>query len=60
MNTARKSGGTELPDGWRIVGLGEVAEVAFSNVDKRTVRKRGLSYSAITPMSSTTGASPRA
>ena len=37
MNTARKSGGTELPDGWRIVGLGEVAEVAFSNVDKRTV-----------------------
>ena len=37
MNAARKSGGTELPDGWRIVGLGEVAEVAFSNVDKRTV-----------------------
>ena len=37
MNTARKSGGIELPDGWRIVGLGEVAEVAFSNVDKRTV-----------------------
>ena len=27
-----------LPDGWQRVCLGEVADVAFSGVDKRTVR----------------------
>ena len=26
-----------LPDGWRIVRLGDVADIAFSSVDKRTV-----------------------
>ena len=26
MNTARKSGSTELPDGWRLMRLGDVAE----------------------------------
>ena len=28
---------TQIPDGWRIAQLGEVAEVAFSSVDKKTV-----------------------
>ena len=27
MNTARKSGSTELPDGWRLMRLGDVADV---------------------------------
>ena len=31
------SGGTRLPDGWRMVRLGDVAVVAFSGVDKRTI-----------------------
>ena len=29
---------TKIPDGWRIARLGDVAYVAFSGVDKRTVR----------------------
>ena len=36
MNTIRKQDNAELPDGWRVVRLGDVAEVAFSGVDKRT------------------------
>ena len=31
------SGNTQIPGGWRRVRLGDVAEVAFSGVDKRTV-----------------------
>ena len=28
---------TQIPEGWRLVRLGDVAEVAFSGVDKRTI-----------------------
>ena len=28
---------TRIPEGWRLVRLGDVAEVAFSGVDKRTI-----------------------
>ena len=37
MSTARKYDGAELPDGWRVVRLGDIVDVAFSSVDKRTV-----------------------
>ena len=37
MTTMRKYDNDALPDGWRIVRLGDVAEVAFSGVDKRTI-----------------------
>jgi len=37
MTALRKYHDDELPDGWRLVRLGEVAVVAFSSVDKRTV-----------------------
>ena len=30
-------GGTQVSDGWRIVRLGDVADIAFSSVDKKTV-----------------------
>ena len=30
-------GTTQIPDGWEVVRLGDVADVAFSSVDKRTV-----------------------
>ena len=37
MTSAFKSlGATSTPDGWRIARLGEVAEVSFSSVDKKT------------------------
>ena len=36
MNTERRHDNGALPDGWRIVRLGDVADVAFSGVDKRT------------------------
>ena len=32
-----RTGGNGLPTGWRTVRLGEVAEVAFSSVDKKTL-----------------------
>ncbi len=37
MTALRKYHDDELPDGWRLVRLGDVAVVAFSSVDKRTV-----------------------
>ena len=37
MNTVHKCDDGMLPDGWRMVQLGDVAEVAFSGVDKRTI-----------------------
>ena len=37
MSTGRKITDAELRDGWRIVRLGDVADVAFSGVDKRTI-----------------------
>ena len=37
MSAARKIADTELPDGWRMVRLGDIADVAFSSVDKRTM-----------------------
>lgn len=36
MSAARKHDDAELPDGWQTVRLGDVAEIRFSNVDKRT------------------------
>ena len=42
MNTARKSGSTELPDGWRLMRLGDVAKVVTGSTPPREV------YSAIT------------
>ena len=36
MSAGRKHGDGELPDGWRMVRLGDIAEVRFSSVDKRT------------------------
>lgn len=36
MSTDRKHTDGELPDGWRMARLGDVAEIRFSNVDKRT------------------------
>ena len=36
MSTTRKHYPAALPDGWRMVRLGDVAEIRFSNVDKRT------------------------
>ena len=30
-------GTTQIPDGWEVVRLGDVADIAFSSVDKRTV-----------------------
>ena len=35
MSGVRKHDGAALPDGWRMVRLGDIAEVRFSNVDKR-------------------------
>ena len=32
-----KRHGPQVPDGWRLMRLGEVAEVSFSSVDKKTV-----------------------
>ena len=37
MSTASKIAGAEFPDGWRMVRLGDIADVAFSGVDKRTM-----------------------
>ena len=31
------SGNVQMPTGWRLVRLGDVAEVSFSGVDKRTI-----------------------
>ena len=36
-NRAMMSSKTQIPEGWRLVRLGDVAEVAFSGVDKRTI-----------------------
>ena len=36
-NRAMVASKTRIPEGWRLVRLGDVAEVAFSGVDKRTV-----------------------
>ncbi len=36
MSKTHKHDGAALPDGWRMVRLGDVAEIRFSNVDKRT------------------------
>ena len=30
------TGRTQIPDGWRLARLGEVADVSFSSVDKKT------------------------
>ena len=35
--TARAHNATQTPDGWNVVRLGDVAEVAFSSVDKKVV-----------------------
>ena len=37
MNTSRKSDGTELPDGWRLMRLGDVAEVVTGSTPPRKV-----------------------
>ena len=37
MNTVRRHDNGALPEGWRVVRLGDLAEVAFSGVDKRTI-----------------------
>ena len=36
-NRAMMSSKAQIPKGWRLVRLGDVAEVAFSGVDKRTI-----------------------
>ena len=36
-NRAMVASKTRIPEGWRLVRLGDVAEVAFSGVDKRTI-----------------------
>ncbi len=43
-----------IPAGWEVVRLGEVAELAFSSVDKKTIEGGFLYTCAITPMFSTT------
>ncbi len=36
-NALKPSSSTSVPDGWQVVQLGDVADVGFSGVDKRTV-----------------------
>ena len=48
----RAAGHGAIPEGWQRRRLGDVAEVAFSGVDKRTVEGwNSLSGFATTPMS---------